>query len=473
MSWEDFESEREARNYNSELYKKYIIRYYQTQGYYLNKNSLYEGTLSDIVMEKGNEKLWIEAKNTKVSIFAKSDNLRSEIFDYFYYWLILRPERRFKYVIFANKISRKNDTKKVLTATAEKIDMLNWFKDQEELNLEKKKLKKINSAKESEIIEFLKNTDVRVCSLFGLLDRVKKREEIIRKNLSSQHKKLLREIKHRRDPIKEKDLVLLNFMELSYPQKFWQAKSKYKLKKTIIEKIKPENNQRIPEFVIPRFEAPEPVVRSFERNLNILRPNIKGPIYDRETDRLDIQRKRELLYTSLRRYLWCKGLRRWRNNFFFAYGESINEKPKDSVEPIKIVLPNRKIKTLTKPIYRPDGTLYYVEHKSIHIRLDEFDGKMGLFIWPEFLFTDNGIDVITGNHSSNLHQKYLNPEWNRNPSWRLRLEFWSDFLTSNYFTRKKDPWFDEFKIKPLVHHTINWKSKTIGINELRIDKFFN
>ena len=418
MSWEDFESEREARNYNSELYKKYIIRYYQTQGYHLSKNSLYEGTLSDIVMEKGNEKLWIEAKNTKVSIFAKSEKLRSEIYDYFYYWSILRPERRFKFVIFANKFSRKNDTKKVLTAEAEKADILNWFKDQGDLNFKKKKLKRINSAKESEIIEFFKNTDVKVCSLFGLVDRVKNREDFIRKNLNSQHKKLLREIKHRRDPIREKDIVLFNFMELTYPKKFWQVKSQYKLKKTIIDKVELANNQRIPEFVIPRFEAPEPVVRSFEKNLNILRPNIIGPIYDRETDRLDIQRKRELLYTSLRRYLWCKGLRRWKNNFFFAYEENIKEKPKNSIEKIKINLPNRKVKTLSKPIYKPDGTLYYVEHKSIHIRLDEFDGKMGLFIWPEFIFTYDGINVITGNHSSNLHQKYLNPEWNRNSSWR-------------------------------------------------------
>jgi len=473
MSWDEFESEREARNYNSELYKKYIIRYYQMQGFHLTKNSLYEGTLSDIIMEKNNESLWIEAKNTQISIFAKSDKLRHEIFDYFYHWLILRPERRFKFVIFANKFSRKNDTKKILTTEAEKVEILNWFNNQEELNLKKKKLKKINSASESEILDFFRNTDVRVCSLFGLVERVKDREEIFRKNLNSQHKRLLREIKNRRDLIREKDKLILNFMELQYPQIFWQVQSKFKLKKTIIDKVRSEENQRFPEFVVPRFEAPEPVVRSFEKNLNIFRPYIVGPIYDRETDRLDIQRKRELLYTSMRRYLWCKGLRRWERDFFFAYNEPIDEEPKNNVEPIKINLPNRKIQTVTKPIYKPDGTLYYVEHKSIFIRLDEYDGKMGLFIWPGFVFTNNGVNAITGDYSSNLHKKYLNPKWNRNPSWRLRLEFWSDFLTSDYFTREKDPWFDEFKIITLMEHTVNWSSKTIGVNDTRIDKFLN
>ncbi|MFX1345431.1 MAG: hypothetical protein ACFFAI_10015 [Promethearchaeota archaeon] len=472
MSWEDFESEREARNYNSELYKKYIIRYYQTQGYSLVKNSLYEGTLSDIIMEKGKEKVWIEAKATSVSIFAKSDKLRSEIFDYFYHWLRLRPEKRFKFVIFAFKFSKKKETKKIVTADAEDVHILNWFKDQEDLNIEKKKLKKINSAKESEIFDFFKSIDVKVCSLLGLLDRVKEREKIIRKSLSSQQRKLLREIKHRKDPIKEKDLILLNFMELVYPQIFWQVRSVFKLKKTIIEKVSSDISQRIPEFVVPRFEAPEPVVRSFEKNLNILRPHILGPIYDRETNRLDIQRKLELLYTSLRRYLWCKGLRRWKNNFFFAYEEPI-DKSKEKIDSIKIKLPDRKPKTLTKPIYRLDGTLYYVEHKSIYIRLDEFDGKIGLFIWPEFIFSEDGINVITGYHSSNLHKKYLNPKWNRNPSWKLRLQFWSDFLSSNHFTREKDSWFEDFRIKPLSSYTIGWKSKTIGVNELRIDKLYD
>jgi hypothetical protein len=473
MSWEDFESEREARNYNSELYKQYIIRYYQTQGYHLAKNSLNEGTLSDIIMKNKNENLWIEAKNTQTSLFAKSNNLRSEIFDYFYNWLILRPERRFKFVIFANKFSKKNDTKRILTREAEKGDILNWFNDQEEINLGEKKLNKINSASESEILDFFRNTDVKVCSFSGLVERVRDREDIFRKNLNSQHKRLLREIKNRRDPIREKDKVILNIMELEYPQIFWQVRSKFKLKKTIIDKVRSKENERFPEFVIPRFEAPEPVVRSFDKNLNIFRPHIVGPIYDRGTDRLDFQRKRELLYTSLRRYLWCKGLRRWESDFFFAYDEPIDEKPKDSVEPIKINLPNRKLQTVTKPIYKPDGTLYYVEHKSIFIRLDEFESKIGLFIWPRFVFTYNGINTITGDHSSNLHKKYLNPKWNRNPSWRLSLKFWSDFLTSDYFTREKDPWFDEFKIRPLMEYTVNWKSKTIGVNDTRIDKFFN
>ena len=473
MSWEDFESEREARNYNSELYKKYIIRYYQTQGYHLTKNSLNEGTLSDIIMDNKKENLWIEAKNTQVSIFAKSDNLRHEIFDYFYYWLILRPERRFRFVIFANKFNKKNQTKKVLTREAEKEEILNWFNNKEGLNFDEKKVEKLNSANESEILEFFRNTDVKVCSLLGLVERVRDREDIFRKNLNSQHKRLLREIKNRRDPTREKDNLILNFMELQYPQKFWQVKSKFKLKKTIIDKVRSEEKQRLPEFVVPRFEAPEPVVRSFEKNLNVLRPHISGPVYDHDTDRLDIQRKRELLYTSLRRYLWCKGLRRWESDFFFAYDEPIDDKPKGSVEPIKINLPNRKIKTVTKPIYRPDGTLYYVEHKSVFIRLNEYDGKMGLFIWPGFIFTRNGVNAITGDHSSNLHKKYLNPKWNRNPSWRLRLEFWSDFLTSDYFSRDKDPWFNEFIIKPLMEHTVNWSSKTIGVNDTRIDKFFN
>ena len=117
------------------------------------------------------------------------------------------------------------------------MEVLNWFNDQEELNLKKKKLKKFESANESEIIEFFKNTDVKVCSLFGLLERVKDREDIMRKNLNSQHKRLLREIKNRRDLIREKDNLILNFAELEYPQIFWQAQSNLNLKRQLLTRL--------------------------------------------------------------------------------------------------------------------------------------------------------------------------------------------------------------------------------------------
>ncbi|MEJ2249274.1 MAG: hypothetical protein P8Y97_06385 [Candidatus Lokiarchaeota archaeon] len=52
------------------------------------------------------------------------------------------------------------------------------------------------------------------------------------------------------------------------------------------------------------------------------------------------------------------------------------------------------------------------------------------------------------------------------------MKFWGDFLTSDYFIREKDPWFVEFKINPLLTYTVDWISKTININQQRIDKIF-
>lgn len=470
MSWENFESGREAKNYNSELYKKFIIRYYQTLGYHFSKNSYFEGTLSDLVMEKKEEIIWIEAKNTKVSIFAHTDYLRKEIFLYLYNWLKLRPKKRFKFVIFASSFSKQKRTKMIFTTEASEKDILNWLGDQDDLDIDEKVLKKINSASKSEIVKFFKNTDIRISTLTGLIEKVKEKEEIIRKSVNSQHKRLLREIRNRKDPIHEKDDLLINFLKVDYPKVFYQAASKYKLKKTFFKKLK--NEERVPEFVVPRFEAKEPVVRSFEKNLNPLRPCITGNVYSKETDRLNKQRKRELLYTSLRRYLWCKGLRRWRNQFYFAYDEPQNEKSVKKIDPIKINLKNRRAKQVTKPMLKEDGSINFFEHKSVLIRLEYLDENIGLFIWPSFLFTLDGINVIEGDYASRLHQKYLNPNWNRNPSRRNRLKFWGDFLTSDYFIREKDPWFVEFKINPLLTYTVDWISKTININQQRIDKIF-
>lgn len=472
MSWEDFESEREARNFGAEMYKKMIIKYFQTQGYYLRKNSLFEGVLSDLIMEKKEEILWIEAKNTKVSIFAKTDPLRRELYEYFYYWLISKESKKFNLIIFTLDIARKTDTKEILTQEANDLKILNWFNDKKNLKLNNDILEKINFATNDEIIQFFKSISVRICSPFGLHQRVKKREQVIRRNINAYHKKLLREVKSRRAPIRERNDIIINFMELEYPKKFWQVKSKYRLKKTFFRKLNPKNdiNLRLAEFVVPRFEHIIPVVRSFEKNLNSLRPYIIGQPYDRETRFLEQQRKRELIYTSLRRYLWCKGLRRDGSDFYFAYEEPIDINSKEKFKPIEIQ-GTKKFKKVSIPRYKDDGTLNFVEHHSLKIRLEEYDDKIGISIWPSFLFTFGGVNRIRGDYASKLHHKYLKPEWNRNQNKRSLLKFWEHFLTSDRFVREKDSWFDNFKIKPLSIQTVPWSSKTVNKDQRRLDLF--
>ena len=470
MSWEDFESEREAKNFGSEMYKKLVIKYFQTQGYYLRKNSLFEGTLSDIVMEKSRELLWIEVKNTTVSIFARSDPIMRELFEYFYYWLI--NKKKFTLVIFVLKIAKKTETKRVLTSEADSSAIKNWFRENIELKLNNKISKKINNASEEDIISFFKSVSIKVCSALGLQERVSKREQIIRKGVNAYHQKILRELKSRRAPINQKSEVIINFMDLVYPEYFWQVESKYRLKKTFFRKLsKSVHQSRFPEFVVPRYESLIPVVRSFEKNLNSLRPFIIGAPYDRKTDFLNSQRKRELLYTSLRRYLWCKGLRRSGSDFFFAYENPIGENS-EMIAPIEIQ-GTKKLKKVSIPRYKEDGTLNFVEHHSINIRLNEYDGNIGLFIWPGFLFTFNGIVRITGDFASRLHRKYLRPEWNRNLNKKSLLLFWEKFLTNDKFVREEDSWFKKFKIKPLERVLVSWTSETVNKDQSRIELFLN
>ena len=472
MSWEDFESEREARNFGSEMYKKLIIKYFQTQGYYLLKNSLFEGTLSDIVMEKSGKIIWIEAKNTKVSVFAKTDPLRRELLEYFYYWLISKKKQTFELILFVINMARKKDTKRILTHEADDSEILNWFNDKEDLNLSNEILKKIDSTTDQEIITFFKSISIKICSPFGLHQRVKQREQEIRRNVNAYHKSLLREVKSRKAPIKEKNEIIINFMELEYPKYFWQATSKYRLKRTFFRKLNPLNDisLRLPEFVVPRFEDIIPVVRSFEKDLSPLKPYIIGQPYDRETRFLDIQRKRELIYASLRRYLWCKGLRRDGSYFYFAYEDPIDINSNVKIEPIEIK-GTKKNKKVSKPRYLDDGSLNFVEHHSLNIRLEEYDGKIGISIWPSILFTFNGINRIKGDHASRLHRKYLKPEWNRNQNKRSLLRFWERFLTSENFVREEDSWFNHFKFKPLLKQTVHWSSKTVDKDQERLDLF--
>ena len=68
MTFNNFLSDRESLTYGSEMYKSTVIRYYQVEGYSIKSSSSQEGHLADLIMVKeGEQDLWIEVKNTKVS----------------------------------------------------------------------------------------------------------------------------------------------------------------------------------------------------------------------------------------------------------------------------------------------------------------------------------------------------------------------------------------------------------------------
>ncbi len=472
MPWEELNRENIIKNFNSEMYKNLIIRYLQTRGYDLSKRFIQEDFNPDMILEKNNEIVWIDAKNTKVSIFAKGDKFNKELLDYFINWLKLKDKYHISLYIFAVNLAKKEESKEILTDSAIPSKILDWFKELKSHESNSSNIKLLNSISENNIIEFFKSISVIICSPYDLLLEIKKKESSLINATLDNYKKKLREIENRKLPIFEKDNIIINFLELEHPDYYWEVQSRFKSAMSIYKKLNPNNDEniRIPAFTIAQYKNEEPSLRSFEKNLDVLRPYVIGPIIKKEINVLSNNWKVELIKASLKRYLWCKGLRRDNDDYYFIYQKPFNRDLDNNISPIIIkALNNEKI--VATPRYIDDNRLNFIEHKSINIKLGCVENNLGLFIWPGFIFTYDGINTMEKEATRRIYRKYLNPNWNRNLNNRSLLKFWEFFLTNNEFQRKKDSWFENFKILKLQKLTIEWKSETVEKNAIRLDSF--
>ncbi len=229
MPWEELNRENIIKNFNSEMYKNLIIRYLQTRGYDLSKRFIQEDFNPDMILEKNNEIVWIDAKNTKVSIFAKGDKFNKELLDYFINWLKLKDKYHISLYIFAVNLAKKEESKEILTDSAIPSKILDWFKELKSHESNSSNIKLLNSISENNIIEFFKSISVIICSPYDLLLEIKKKESSLINATLDNYKKKLREIENRKLPIFEKDNIIINFLELEHPDYYWEVPSGHKL----------------------------------------------------------------------------------------------------------------------------------------------------------------------------------------------------------------------------------------------------
>jgi len=469
MSWDNFDI-REGSHYGGEMYKKEVIRYYQTLGYEFRKTSTHEGSLEDLVFEKGNEKrLYVEAKSSGCSIFAKTDKLREEIFKYFVKWLDCSLEKRFELHLFAQEITKHEETQRVLTHKAIPNYILEWFNNRGDLDFDAHERANLDNATKEDIIEFFKSISVKLCSGYKLHNIIIEREDIIRRAPTSYAFKLLKEIKNRQLPVEKRTKVIVNFLELEYPQIFYQIESKYKTNDTIRKKLNPNNEFILHTPYIMPYDYDPPILFSFDSDLEPLNIVTKGEKVEISINELHPQMKRQLLYEHLRRYLFCKGLTRDKNKYYFAFEEPLNLELSDDNIKIEISREDGGLKTVTRALIK-NNRLNFVEHRCIEIELGEIDNKIGLVIWSSFIFTYDGVrSIIRDEHASKIASKYLTPDYNRNLNKRSEINFWNHFLTNDLFKHPKESWFDNFIIKPMKTNYLKWTSKTVELDQERLD----
>lgn len=109
MPYYNLKGNRESNVIHHENYRKVVLDYLTVKGYQEITSSSIEGCLTDIILKKheypDEPETHVELKWDEFSINNKS--IRKEISEYFLLYLRLRPNRRFKFHIFAKNILNK------------------------------------------------------------------------------------------------------------------------------------------------------------------------------------------------------------------------------------------------------------------------------------------------------------------------------------------------------------------------------
>lgn len=473
MSLENFFSEREALHCKGELYKIEVIRYYESQGYYLIKNSTYDSIISDLIMEKPDHpQIWVEVKDTSGSIFAKTQSLKKEMLKYFIEWIKVKETNPFEFHIFISELSKIDETKKIITKDCNKNLLLEWYNDRSDMGFDKDTEDQLSSISDDDIYKFFSNTSIKICPGYKLSKRNEEFSKKFNSPLVNKAQRLLNEINTRKLPNSRKSQVFFNFLEIIYSKTFYEIFSKYKLAKKVYNVTQEKYPDiELPCMMIPRFESILPKIRSFDPNIEIFfcvsRNKRK---YEKDFSVLNIQRQRELLNRHLNHFMYCKGLRRYNRDFCFSYEKSLIDIEEKDSTPLFCNSYTGEDKRVAIPRYK-DGKLNFVEHKSITAYVDLYDNKWVVFLWPGFIFTKDGVNILEGDQTSRLQKIYNSSDWNRNPNKRSELNFWNFYLSNDVFPRKKEIWFDSFKLKKPNDFYIGWSSSTIEKDQHSILKW--
>lgn len=456
MSWNDFLRERESLNYGGEMYKKVVVRYLQTNGYSLKSTSTQEGHLADLIMQKpNNSDLWVETKDTSVSIFEK--RFKRELLQYLCYWLILSDNKKFQFSIFAKNFKKKEETKQIISLHAEREKAVKWVLESYETILQDKYVKILEEHNSDEFYMFLSSIEVNLVTGYNLDLIARKREKELKKAPSYKVNVIYNEIKARRLPLQTKSKLLINFLGLDFPSEFWEFKSKFKRRGNLLNSFRNED-LRFPSFDFSAYESKYPIIRTFEQDISIFdKCFTEEPIKKRIED-LEETKLIWLLKSHLQSYMYCKGLKKNKNDYYFPYKNLSVIKIEDN-KPLFVSGP-KKPKEVTKVRFKEEA-FNFVEHHGLHVDIGKIDDRFGIFIWPKFIFTIDGEIRITGDAAKRISQKYLNPLFNRNSNKRSELLFWEFYLTSMKFFREPFDWMKSFRLIPFIKEEFNWSSKSV------------
>jgi len=243
---------RESLIGSGELYKKRVIEYLETTGYYPKMDSFIEGTLADCILSRKGEvrEYWLETKATTISLYDAE--FASELGRYLAAYLTRSRQTRFKM-----KLAIQNYRKpEIFEAIYDRIDshaigeLIGFISK----STDKESREVISKADFADIKQFFDETEVIRADLEGLQRSIEQRHPkppLKPKLADAEYAAKVLDRYRTNQPLEEKDTLLSNLFALKLPANIFIASTPFGSYRDVREKH--------PEVLLPilRFAGKE------------------------------------------------------------------------------------------------------------------------------------------------------------------------------------------------------------------------
>jgi len=417
---------REALFGKAELYKKKVVEYLETRGYYPQMDSFVEGTLADCILSRKarDREYWLEAKATTISLYDAK--FASELGKYLAAYLTRSPENRFKMLLAVYDYRRRDVFEAIYNELDEVAinDLITFIVKVADTNVKKV----IRKADDKIIRQFFEDTEVYRATLQGFEEAI---EEILPR---PPVKPRLTDVKYAAEvlnryrtnyPLEKKDVLLSNLFTVKLPDSMYIAPTSFASKMEIFK--------RHPEVIFPNFRLVGKKIYSFhpfsaESHLGkmfnvpaVRKVGLKE--WDTTNDTTNIVLF--LVYRRINNLCRKKALSYddRTESYFFSdypprkYPKFVSWKKEGRTSSRRVIAPVRR-----------EGTLYYYQHRAVRIAVRRLWGDYFIHLTPRWIFSGDCYTPYPGELSDKLDRAYRKSKFTQNRNKLNDVLFWAWYL---------------------------------------------
>lgn len=457
---------RESTMLAAEDFKRVVRKYMESMGYAQRTDSLTEGHLHDTVFEPigttAGPMILSEAKAKKLSLADK--DFAREFAGYLQHWSVLRPEARFKLMVFAQQLVKPERWEDLFGPRVTLAAVTAWLASADYAP----------TVDERDLLSFFVETTIVDADADELLRSAQHREEqrSAAGTIRRQAKERLDLMTRRARPVPRKSILLSNMVHFTPPQEYR------------VVRIEPlattEVHQRLrfadcPPYVVLRSgellthastdteEAFAPVRPRSSRVLSLAETLEQ---HERELIRLlnegfeDLTRRRGVSYHKGRGFFLCeRDLERGADRRKIPVGDR-------GMTVAKAYFP----KDLEEELRTKEG-LNFVLHEAFTLRTRRLWGDFYVVLGLRRLYTKDGRHPFEDDDAARIDANFRRPEYNRSDTQQSKTRNLLDY----FFLEPTGPpwpaWAEEFRFHDILHVETPWSPEAVSRKQGMLSEF--